>query len=151
MQRALVTAATLAIALAFAPAYGAPSGSQFDGTWFCRWVNTTPKGLHNDVKRTLVIRTAGASTEKSINDLSVSTPKGRKTLRVVQASHSTSTEIRGDVLVIHWAPLELLSPSPKDMPLGLHWQTGPFPLSFTLRGDKLVQVGRENSVFSRIK
>lgn len=139
------------LVLTFLATQGARPESRMDGTWYCHWVNTTPKGLHNDVKRTLVIRTNGTSTQKSVNDLSVSTPSGRKTLRIVQRSHSTSSEVREGVLIIHWAPLELVSPAAKDMPPGLHWQSGPLTLRFTLRGDKLTQISEDDVVFTRVK
>ena len=133
------------------PAYCAPEAAPFAGTWSCHWVNTTPKGLHNDVKRTLYVQRDGNATERSVNDLSVSTPSGRKTLHIVQACHTTAAELRQGVLITHWAPLEQVEPAPKDMPSTLHWQTGPFTLRFTLRGDKLVEVNQEEVVFTRVR
>lgn len=133
-----------------AVARAAPA-SAFDGTWVCHWTNTTPKGLHNDVQHRLTIHTDGTSTRSSTNDLSVSTPKGQQTLRVIQSCYSTATVMRGDVLAIRWSALKLLSPAEKDMPRGLHWRVGPFETQYKLRGTKLEQIGQDPLTYVRAK
>lgn len=148
--RSIVIASVALIALTV-PAYCAPEAAQFTGTWFCHWINTTPKGLHNNVKRTLHVAPNGNITEHIVNDLSVNRPSGRKTLHIEQACHTTSADVRDGVLITRWAPLEQIAPAPKDLPPGLHWQTGPFTLKFTRRGDKLVEVGEEDIVFTRVR
>ncbi len=134
---------------AFGSTEAAQIAPRFTGRWVCHWTNTTPRGLHNDIDFTLVIHPDGTGTRRWKNNLSVASPGGRKTLRIVQLCRSISAEMEGDALVIRYSVPQLLTPTAREMPSGLHLMTQPFSVSYEASGGRLRQVGKENIIFVR--
>ena len=151
IRATFTTIALLAFtSISVAGSVAARAASPFDGVWKREWSNTTPRGVHQVGKRTITIRTTGVSTEMSTLRLTQTISGVTKTLRLVQSCKATKSEIKGDILTIHWSELKLLSPSWSEIPPGLHVWTAPVTCTYTIRGrDLLATTHNLTDVFHR--
>jgi hypothetical protein len=108
--------------------------SQFDGVWERQWSSTSPRGVHQDGRWTVTIRTGGISSELFAQTLTQTISGVTKTLRTVQSCKATKNLIKGSTLTIMWSESKLLSPKPSDIPSGLHLWTAPITRTYTIRG-----------------
>lgn len=126
--------------------------SPFDGTWILRRSHTTPRGLHNEGSDTLVINTAGTSTETLDQVVTMRSAASAGPIRIVQIRRSVRTTIGSEALTIHWSALQLIKARSGSIPPGLHVAVGPATATYTIRQGKLFATfGTDTDVFTRAK